>query len=165
MIMLRKNENILLLVILMIAVMSCHRSHQTETKSRVSSTVSKSVVLEAAKYKGTKYKAAGKTPQGFDCSGYTSYVFRQFDVELSASSSLQAKQGKEVRQKEAKAGDLIFFGRNGRKGKVMHVGIVSKNTAEGLFMWHSSSSKGVIETNVSASSYWKPKILYVRRVL
>ncbi len=146
--------------------LSCNSSPISQVEKQWDkATLRQSLVTEASKYKGKPYKAAGKSPQGFDCSGFTSYVFHQFDIELSASSTTQAQQGKEVALEEAEVGDLVFFGRNGRTGKLMHVGIISKNSEEGLFMWHSSSSKGVIETNISQSEYWKPKLLYVRTVL
>lgn len=168
--MLKKSWNILLLGICTLFILNCLSCRLNQPKASVNETskelkLRQSIIKEAAKHQGTAYKAAGKTPKGFDCSGYTGYVFKQFDIDLAASSAAQAQEGTEVPLKQAKEGDLIFFGRNGRKGKVMHVGIVSKNTKEGIYMWHSSSSKGVIETNLSTSSYWKAKILYLRRVL
>lgn len=114
------------------------------------------------KFVGSKYKYAGKTPKGFDCSGFTRYVMHNFSVPLSSSSSAQAQQGKKIPVEKVKAGDLIFFG---KRKKVTHVGLVLNNTKEGITVIHSTTSSGVIVQNVTQSKYWKPKILFARDVL
>ena len=123
------------------------------------------IIKEAEKHKGVPYKYAGKDPRGFDCSGFTSYVYKKHDVVLSSSSGAQSKQGKEIPISKAQNGDLLFFGRDGRNGRIQHVGLVYKNTAEGLYMIHSSSKRGIVIDNVSTSKYWKPKLLFARKVL
>jgi cell wall-associated NlpC family hydrolase len=123
------------------------------------------LIKEAEKHKGTPYKYAGKDPKGFDCSGFTYYVYGKHNIQLSGSSGAQAKQGKEIPVAKAKTGDLLFFGREGREGRIQHVGLVYKNNAEGLYMIHSSSKRGIVIDNVTTSSYWKPKLLFARRVL
>ena len=121
------------------------------------------VVSEAKKLLKSAYKYGGKSPKGFDCSGFTQYVFKKaVNVKLSASSSTQVKQGKKVKLKKAQAGDLIFFK---RKKRINHVGIVYKNNKDGLWVIHSTSSKGVILEEISRSAYWKPKIAVVKRVI
>lgn len=119
---------------------------------------------ESRKHIGTKYKYAGKTPStGFDCSGFTSYIYQKYDKELSSSSSTQSQQGKKIPLKNAQPGDLVFFSRNGKT--IMHVALVVSNTSEGINVIHSTTSKGVIIQNISKSKYWKPKILFARDVL
>lgn len=123
----------------------------------------KDVTEHSKKYLGIKYKYAGKTPNtGFDCSGFTSYVYDQFDLDLSPSSSTQATQGNEVSISNVKAGDLVFFG---KRRKITHVAMVVSNTKEGISVIHSTTSKGVIIQNISTSKYWKPKILFARDVI
>jgi len=61
------------------------------------------VVAFAKKYKGAKYKYGGTTPKGFDCSGYTYYVYKHFGVELPHQSGLQEKAGKRISRSEARA--------------------------------------------------------------
>ncbi|MEM6965027.1 MAG: C40 family peptidase [Bacteroidota bacterium] len=123
----------------------------------------KSIVKHSKKYVGIPYKYAGKTPKtGFDCSGFTAYVFKKFNIEISTGSRYQARTGREIPLKRAKPGDLLFFGK-GRK--VTHVALVTRNTREGIEVIHSTSSRGIMVQNVSKSSYWKPKILFARDVI
>jgi len=117
----------------------------------------------AKQFKGIRYKYAGKTPKtGFDCSGFTSYVYRKFDIIVSPGSKYQAKLGKKKAPKNARPGDLLFFG---KRGKVTHVALVTKNSRAGIEVIHATSSKGVMEQNVTQSSYWKPKIMFARDVI
>jgi len=123
----------------------------------------KDLAQYARKFKGVRYKYAGKTPKtGFDCSGFTSYVYRKFDIIVSPGSKYQAQLGKKKSPKNAQAGDLLFFG---KRGKVTHVALVTKNSRAGIEVIHATSSKGVMEQNVTQSSYWKPKIMFARDVI
>ena len=70
--------------------------------------------------KGVPYRYGGSTPRGFDCSGFTSYVFRKAGVSLPHSASGQARKARRVSRANARPGDLVFF-RNG--SGVYHVGI------------------------------------------
>ncbi len=161
---------LLCLILLVNVVIQGCRSTSTTTRKPADKTTAEmrfreDILTEAQKYKGTAYKYAGKSPKGFDCSGFTYYVFSKFDISLSGSSSAQSKQGKEITASKAQAGDLLFFGRNGRNGKIQHVGIVYRNDKDGLFMIHSSSKRGIVIDNVTTSTYWKPKLLYARTVV
>ncbi|MFT4758912.1 MAG: cell wall-associated NlpC family hydrolase [Paraglaciecola sp.] len=118
----------------------------------------------AKKYVGTKYKYAGRTPKGFDCSGFTYYVMKNFNVDLVPISREQEKQGKIIPVSKAKPGDLLFF-RRSKKGNVFHVAMVVSNGSKGTFVVHSSSSRGVVLDNIKNNSYWKTKIVTARDVL
>ncbi|XEC94886.1 C40 family peptidase [Paenibacillus tarimensis] len=107
---------------------------------------------------GTPYKSAGSTPKGFDCSGFTTYVFNQFKIDLPRTSATQATTGKKVAKDDLRPGDLVFFNTNG-KG-VSHVGIY---LGEGKFA-HSSSSKGVTISGLS-DSYYVNRYVTARRVM
>ena len=121
------------------------------------------MIAYAEKQLGTRYRYGGKDPQGFDCSGFTSYVFGNFGHQLSATADGQAKQGTDIALEEANTGDLIFFKRPGQS-RIFHVSLVVSNTSEGIVVIHSTTSRGVITENISRSSYWKPFIHHARRI-
>ena len=157
-------------LILLLFITSCspiRTSTSSSFKKKNSAEISlrNKLIKEAEKHKGIKYKYGGKDPQGFDCSGFTYYVCSKNNIKLSRTSAYQSKEGNEVSLTKAKAGDLLFFGRHGRSGKIQHVGMVIKNNSEGLFMIHSSSSRGICVDNVLFSKYWKPKILFARNII
>ena len=71
--------------------------------------VAGNAVLEiAARYVGVPYRSGGKTPAGFDCSGFTSYVYGQLGIYLPSISSAQRYAGVEVSRADAKPGDIIW---------------------------------------------------------
>ncbi|MDB6352962.1 NlpC/P60 family protein [Trichococcus sp. K1Tr] len=72
------------------------------------------VVSIAAKYIGVPYVWGGKTPSGFDCSGFTSYVFREaYGIEIGGYTVPQENSGTQIAVSAAQAGDLIFWGSSG----------------------------------------------------
>lgn len=112
---------------------------------------------------GTPYVFGGESPYGFDCSGFVYYVFKErYQLDLSRKASDQQLKSESIKEKELLPGDLIFFD-NG-KG-VSHVGIVVSSDNNGIKMIHASSSKGIIITNVTQSSYWKNKFHSYGRVV
>ncbi|MBD8080191.1 C40 family peptidase [Cellulosimicrobium arenosum] len=67
------------------------------------------VVTEAKKHIGTPYRSGGTSPSGFDCSGFTSYVYKKSGVKkLPRTSSAQRNVGKRISKSSAKPGDLIW---------------------------------------------------------
>ncbi|WNB84704.1 C40 family peptidase [Cellulomonas sp. ATA003] len=66
------------------------------------------IVEIASRYVGVPYLWGGTTPSGFDCSGYTSYVFAQVGIKLPRTSSAQRNVGTVVPRSQAQPGDLIW---------------------------------------------------------
>ena len=111
----------------------------------------------------TVYHYAGTSPEtGFDCSGFVSYVYKNFDLQISRASAELAKEGKQISLDAVEPGDIVLFG---TKDKIQHVAMVVERTDRGIICIHSTSSRGVIVENVSTSSYWKPRILYARDLI
>ncbi len=119
----------------------------------------------ARKYIGKPYRSAGKTPAGFDCSGFTGFIFSKFGLRLPSHSGSQALIGEKISVQEAQKGDLAFFGWKTKKGvTVNHAAIVASNPGEPLKIIHSASGKGIVVTSINQSKYWKKMLLFVRRV-
>lgn len=120
------------------------------------------VVDYAKRFLGLSYRYAGRDASGFDCSGFTHYVMKNFDIGISACSRTQSTQGKKVVLKDAKPGDLVFFRRSSRS-RISHVAMVVSNDQRGIFIIH-STSRGVVVDNLMQSKYWRPKIFMARDV-
>ena len=105
------------------------------------------VINYAYRFRGTPYRYGAMSPRGFDCSGFTSYVFKRFGIDLDRSSRGQIFDGVRVKKSDLQPGDLVFFqGRSGRGG-VGHVGIVTRVNDDNTFHFiHSACSSGVTES-------------------
>ena len=128
------------------------------------STLGTEIADYARQHVGTRYKYAGKSPKGFDCSGFTYYVFGQHDLPLPASSATQEKAGKAIRVEDARPGDLVFFRRT-KNGEVFHVALVLDHSSDGLTVIHSTTSRGVVIDRIWESSYWREMHATARRVV
>lgn len=81
----------------------------------------KAVVNYAEKFKDVKYVWGGDSPSGFDCSGFTRYVYAHFGVNLPHNAAEQYRYGKKVSRGSLQPGDLVFFGK--KSDSIYHVGI------------------------------------------
>ena len=106
---------------------------------------------ELSDWLGVPYKYGGNTKKGVDCSGLVVRVFEKiYDKKLYRSSAMiMDKNCKSVSKKELRTGDLVFFATGGNRRKINHVGIYLK---DGKFI-HSSSSRGVIISDINESYY------------
>ena len=131
---------------------------ESTTSSKGSATGSE-IVSFAKKYLGSKYVYGGSSPSGFDCSGFTSYVYKNFGCSLSRTSSGQSSQGKSVSKEELQPGDLVCFSKSSGSKKIGHVGIY---TGGGKFIHAANPRKGVIISNLTGSGFYFVK---ARRVI
>ena len=118
--------------------------------------VTTQIIENAKKHLGTPYSYGGTKPGGFDCSGFTQYVFKQSDISLPRSAKEQYQEGTYVEKEDLQPGDLVFLANTYRKG-ISHVGIY---IGDGN-MIHASSSKGI--TISSLSSNYNTKHYYGSR--
>ena len=111
---------------------------------------------------GVSYLTAGADPAGFDCSGFTSYVFDKEGVTLPRRAVEQYEFAVKITPEDAQIGDLVFFS-NG--GEVNHVGILISERGAPKQMIHSSSSIGISIVDIENSSYWNSRVAGYGRVL
>lgn len=122
------------------------------------------IVEFAEQYLGTNYRSAGKSPKGFDCSGFVFHVMKEHDIKMNSSSATQERQGNRISKKEAQPGDLVFF-RRSPGGRVYHVAMVYENDKSGMTLIHSTSGRGVVIEKLEKSDYWRSKVMSFRNVV
>lgn len=120
-----------------------------------------SLLLIAEAQIGVPYQYAGKTPQGFDCSGFTRYVYSQLGISLGASSYQQFREGVSIATDDALPGDLVFFRSS---EKISHVGMITRQEEKVTYFVHASSSRGVVEDQLE-TDYFQSRLAGIRRVL
>lgn len=138
---------------------------RTEGKTRTVSSdhIRSAIVDESNKYLGIPYVYGGKKPStGFDCSGFSTFVFSMKGQQISGSSAQLATLGELKPYKFIEKGDLAFFGSENR---VSHVAIVVEKTNHSFKVVHATSSRGVIVSDIHNSAYWKGKYLFTRDLL
>ncbi len=106
-----------------------------------------------------RYRRAGRDPDtGFDCSGFTHYVYsKTYGLDLPYDAPSQFHSGEKVTRDDLKIGDLVFFG---VRNRITHVGIYM---GDGSFI-HSPSPGKRVRVDELASSYWAKRYVGARRV-
>jgi Bacterial SH3 domain./NlpC/P60 family. len=117
------------------------------------------IVDFAERFLGVKYAYGGSSPKGFDCSGFVSYVYKNFGVELPRTSLEQSRFGEAVDKEDLEVGDLVFFKTLGSK-RINHVGIY---IGDGNFI-HSSSGGDEVRIDTLLSGYYNDHYAAARRV-
>ena len=127
--------------------------------------LSDSLINYGKLYLNTPYRYGSCGTAHFDCSGFTSHVYRNFGFNLQRSSADQANQFPEIGKAQLQPGDLVFFNGRRRNGRVGHVGIVVSAKEDGDFDFiHASVKKGVIISN-SKEDYYLKRFVRAGRVL
>ena len=108
--------------------------------------------------RGVPYRNGGADPGGFDCSGFTQYVFGRHGVGLPRSVSEQFERGRKVRPNDVREGDLLFFAIDGSDAS--HVAIA----VGGDSFVHAPSSTGVVRVERLAAKYWADRFVGARRI-
>ena len=122
---------------------------------------------EAMSHLGARYRSGSKGPSAFDCSGFTSYVFKQLgSANIGSSSRDQYVRNVPVSRSEMQRGDLVFFTspRSGRN--VGHVGIVvDVDPDTNTFNFIHASSSGGVKVSKSTDGFYARRFIGIRRVL
>ena len=138
------------------------RDRQQPAAANVSQTATANgqpaVVRRALGYLGTRYRYGASGARGFDCSGFTSYIYRQHGITLPHNSAAQYRVGKPVSRSELRPGDLVFFRTRGNR--ISHVGIYIGN---GKFV-HASSARGRVRVDTLTSGYYHQRYVGARRI-
>lgn len=116
------------------------------------------LVGTALDLRGVRYRDGGTNPEGFDCSGFTQYVFAQHGVALPREVRDQYRVGKAIEPEELAAGDMIFF--TTTAPGPTHVAIA----IGGDQFVHAPSTTGVVRVERLGSGYWAPRYLGARRL-
>jgi cell wall-associated NlpC family hydrolase len=112
----------------------------------------------ALSLRGVPYRNGGSDPNGFDCSGFTQYVFAQHSITLPRETREQFEVGEKIKLGDVRTGDLVFFHTVARGAS--HVGI-AVNDDEFV---HAPSTAGVVRVEHLSSAYWSKRFIAARRV-
>ncbi len=121
----------------------------------------------AFQFRGVPYRYGQASPRGFDCSGFTSYVFKQFGFNLDRRSNAQINNGRRVDRRDLRPGDLVFFSGRAINQHIGHVGIVTEvdQDGKGGFKFiHAAVHSGITESH-SSESYYRPRYRGACRVI
>jgi len=130
-----------------------------ERLSKLPPSLGLDVVRTGLTQKGRRYRWGGSIPStGFDCSGFTSYVYGRKGVALPHNAAAHFGRGAAVPKSSLKPGDLVFFHTRGRR--ISHVGIYA---GEGKFV-HASSARGRVRVDSLNSGYYSERFRGARRV-
>ncbi len=120
------------------------------------------IVAYAKKYIGVRYSYGGASPSGFDCSGFTSYVYKQNGYPINRTASSQLSNGKKVTKAELQPGDLVFFKSPSRPSiPAGHVGIY---VGDGKFI-HSVKPGTSVQISALNSGYYSKNYTGARRIV
>lgn len=133
-------------------------SQEKETTTTVQVSGKGATAVETAKkYIGCSYVYGASGPSSFDCSGFTSYVFKQHGISLNRTAAGQYSNGVAVSRNQLQPGDLVMFGKSG----INHVGIY---IGGGQIVHAANKSRGVTTDTIN-SGYYNNNYVGARRVM
>jgi lipoprotein Spr len=146
------------------------RAHKEKSSRPVlnSDSVSADSLLQFAEsLMGTRYRPKSSDPStGFDCSGFVSYVFKNFNFNVPRSSCEFISVGEKIRLEDAMPGDIILFtGTKKHTRRIGHMGIVVCNDGSDFKFIHSTSGKEYCVTISSMDNNYKRRYVQIIRLL
>ena len=138
-----------------------NKSSQTNTAQTTNVPASgngSSIVATAKKYLGYKYTYGGSSPStGFDCSGFTSYIFKQYGISLNRTAAGQYSNGVAVSRANLQPGDLVMFGKSGINHVAIYIG--------GGQIIHASTPATGVRIDSLSTGYYNNNYVGARRIL
>jgi len=134
------------------------RGSSQVSRGQRSGYLSEKIIQTSKRFQGVPYLWGGDTPEGFDCSGFTQYVFGLNGIKLPRTADAQYELGVSVSYNNLQPGDMVFF--TTYAPGASHNGIYIGN---GLFI-NSSSSRGVSIARMD-NSYWAPRYYGAKRII
>ncbi len=124
------------------------------------------LVRFAESLKGIRYRYGSSDPRkGFDCSGFITYVFKRFNIQVPRSSEGFTSVEREIPLSMAKRGDIILFtGTDSTKRVVGHMGIITERKPEGHEFIHSTSGKAYGVTVTPLNKYYQGRFVKAIRI-
>ncbi|MDQ2652033.1 MAG: C40 family peptidase [Chloroflexota bacterium] len=137
------------------------KKNKSKSKQKSGKGTGKDIVREAQKHKGTRYVYAGDSPKGFDCSGFTWYVYNKVTgMDITRTVKSQSRQGKSVRNGSWQAGDILIFRNTAGKG-LTHCGIY----ISGDKFIHAENEKTGVVISTFGEGYYKDHYAGARRLV
>ena len=144
----------------------------TETVTTTSSKKGEEIVSYAKKFLGVPYVYGGASSKGFDCSGFTMYVYKKFGISMGHGAQMQSRLGKKVKADKTSSsslknnlqpGDLVFFLDYETMDEIGHCGIY---IGDGKFIHASSGSGYCVKINsLLPGEYYNTRYCAARRVI
>ena len=148
------------LIVMCFSLISCGGSK----KIAQNSSDDQDIVQYASSFIGTPYRYGGTSQRGMDCSGLIYQVYLGQGKALPRTTKDLSKYGQKVKLNRARVGDLLFFKTSKKWGGINHVGLITKIDRNAIEFIHSTSSRGVILSDLS-QNYWAESFKYARRIL
>lgn len=147
------------LVTFLAAVMFLTISPLVSVKTEAAS-IEEDIVQYGQQFMGVPYVWGGTTPNGFDCSGFTQYIYKnEAGISIPRTTDQQYQIGTSVAKSDLQPGDLIFYANTYKKG-ISHVGVYAGNN----MVLNATTSRGVDLVSMD-NPYWGPKYAGAKRVI
>ncbi|WP_452225115.1 C40 family peptidase [Lacinutrix chionoecetis] len=140
------------------------KTTRTTTSTTAVPQMAASIINNAEKYEGTRYKYGGTTKKGMDCSGLIYTAFKEENLHVPRTTSALSSYGDWIDLKKVREGDLLFFATKKNSRNVNHVGLVTNIYSDTVEFIHASTSRGVMTSKLS-EKYWYFAFIQARRVL
>jgi len=123
------------------------------------------LLKESYRHLATPYISGGKTPGGFDCSGFVRHCYSStLGIKTPASSHEYNRYGVAVNIDDCRPGDVICFNGSRIGSRIGHVGIITEVSKENIYFIHSAIRGGIRFDQLNAP-YYRKRFVGIRRII